>query len=250
MAAVQPSSDGVSASDGGRSAEEGDGEPSPRLHSRKRSLHQAASDEPLASGDSRGSEGAGEDVATELGAAQCTEESGECDREPSESAPEAANSESEKQIRVSGLNKWTTKKQVKAHLEALGVAGIRKLKKFDHQDFAFVYFESVQQRHHAETVITGHNWRGQTLSTKQANPLDPERWAKKHCREGSTSHSQGADVGLATLKSAADCVAPLRGMRYEEQLDHKRTAVLRSLRKLPDAMRMASKGTEWNRWLP
>eukprot|EP00966_Prymnesium_polylepis_P141463 3266742-Prymnesium_polylepis.1 len=48
-----------------------------------------------------------------------------------------------KQIRVDGLNKWVSKKQVQTRLEsACGVIGIRRLKKFDKQDFAFVYFES------------------------------------------------------------------------------------------------------------
>ena len=151
-----------------------------------------------------------------------------------------------KQIRVDGLSKWATSKQVRGRLETtIGVRGIRRVKKFDHQDFAFVYFETIEARNEADIKIPGHVWKGVTLRTVQATALDPDRWSKQQAggraEAGAGTQAAGADK---PLRSAADCVTPLRHLPYEEQLQRKRKSVLAALKKMPEEFRRASRGVE------
>ncbi|KAL1521797.1 hypothetical protein AB1Y20_021450 [Prymnesium parvum] len=159
----------------------------------------------------------------------------------------SATDDTNTRIRVDGLNKWFSPKQVKLRFAALGVSGIRRLKKFNNQEYAFVEFETAEQRSDGERKIAGHVWRHATLRTTLASRLDPERWAKKPCLDGSAPEVEATDADPSTAKSAVDCVAPLHQTSYEQQLQLKRDSVLRALRGLPDAMREAAKTVEKHR---
>ena len=97
-----------------------------------------AADAP-AEGDRAGRKRPHEEIEAEADATPDEEAAGE--------SAVAMDGETLKQIRVDGLHKWATPKQVRQRLEVtLGLSGIRKLKKFNNQDFAFVYFETVEAR--------------------------------------------------------------------------------------------------------
>ena len=165
------------------------------------------------------------------------------DAPPAETAAAAASSSTaaaeidESQVRVDGLNKFASKKDVVHRLEKnIGCVGITKIRKQNNQDFAFVYFQSPAARFAAEKLITGHVWKGVELRVVQAKPLEQDRFMKKRPRED-------ADDGKDdyALRSAADVVTALHALPYSEQLVRKRKTLYDALIKLPTEMKHASK---------
>ena len=159
------------------------------------------------------------------------------------------------QMRINNLSKWATVKDVKHLLERrLGLTGVRKVRKISNQDYAFVYFQSAQERLAADSGINGHKWKGSVLSTAQAKPLDPDRHLKRE-REGGEgqggkrvraqqaggrgrggSGEAGEAGGAAAARTAADAAAPLHRLEYAAQLEQKRQFVEKALRRLPREM--------------
>ena len=170
------------------------------------------------------------------------------------------------QIRVDGVNRYASRKQLLHRLEVTcGVKGIRKIKKLSNQDFAFVYFGTSAQRYAAEALISEHKWKGSTFSVRQARAMDPERHLKRHRedggseggargkkarqdgRAGGSAQGSGArgSAGLdadGKVRAAEDVVTPLHALPYPEQLVHKRQGLLDELRRLPHEMKHASMG--------
>ena len=116
------------------------------------------------------------------------------DAPPAETAAAAASSSTaaaeidESQVRVDGLNKFASKKDVVHRLEKnIGCVGITKIRKQNNQDFAFVYFQSPAARFAAEKLITGHVWKGVELRVVQAKPLEQDRFMKKRPRRMTTT---------------------------------------------------------------
>lgn len=150
------------------------------------------------------------------------------------------------QVRLDGLNKHCTKKEVMQRLQySMGVTQIRKIKKQAGHDFAFVYFENAAARYAAEEKIVGHVWKGQELRVVQATPLDPERFGKREREDeargnGGKKHRQDGADG-SKLRAAQDVVTPLHGLDYDEQLKRKRQGLLDALRRLPVEMGAAAK---------
>ena len=156
------------------------------------------------------------------------------------------------QMRINNLSKWATVKDVKHLLERrLGLTGVRKVRKISNQDYAFVYFQSAQERLAADSGINGHKWKGSVLSTAQAKPLDPDRHLKRE-REGGEGQGgkrvraqqaggrgrggSGEAGGAAAARTAADAAAPLHRLEYAAQLEQKRQFVEKALRRLPREM--------------
>lgn len=162
-----------------------------------------------------------------------------------------AEDDTAKQIRVDGLHRFTTIKQVKALLEQdLKLSGVRKVKKMK-DSWAFIYFHAVEQREAAEAALQGHWFKNRQLSVRQVQALDPDRFLKRQHETGPSTAGEGNDGGEpgskrsrlepeAPLRTAADLVAPLHAMPYEEQLKKKRENLLGVLRKLPKAFTDAS----------
>ncbi|EOD37093.1 hypothetical protein EMIHUDRAFT_471521 [Emiliania huxleyi CCMP1516] len=163
------------------------------------------------------------------------------------------------QMRINNLSKWATVKDVKHLLERrLGLTGVRKVRKISNQDYAFVYFQSAQERLAADSGINGHKWKGSVLSTAQAKPLDPDRHLKRE-REGGEgqggkrvcaqqaggrgrggSGEAGEAGGAAAARTAADAAAPLHRLEYAAQLEQKQHFVEKALRRLPREMQAAA----------
>jgi len=162
-------------------------------------------------------------------------------------------------MRINNLSKWATVKDVKHLLERrLGLTGVRKVRKISNQDYAFVYFQSAQERLAADSGINGHKWKGSVLSTAQAKPLDPDRHLKRE-REGGEgqggkrvcaqqaggrgrggSGEAGEAGGAAAARTAADAAAPLHRLEYAAQLEQKQHFVEKALRRLPREMQAAA----------
>ena len=171
------------------------------------------------------------------------------------------------QVRLDGLNKWATKKELVHRLEQhLSIGGIRRIKKQHEQDYAFVYFESSAARFTAEKLLAGHVWKGREISVVQARPLDPERFNKRQRdtasrvdggdggagedRDGKRSRThdggereegRGAAAEGKKLRSASDVVTAYHTVEYAEQLRRKRRDVFDALRKLPNEMKRTAK---------
>ena len=161
------------------------------------------------------------------------------------------------QIRIDGLRKYSINKEFKKRLEYnLSVKGIKRCKKQPDDTYAFVYFDSADDCERAKAIIEGHVWKGATLSVRRAHALDPERFAKRQrqgeagtssvaCGEAGVSEivdSAAAAPAPAPLRSVADCVTPLHGVPYEEQLQRKRQGLLDALRELPTQWKQAMRG--------
>ena len=171
------------------------------------------------------------------------------------SHPEDGAKEDEaKQVRIDGLSSYCSVKQIKDLMRTLGLEGVRKVKKDGPKTHAFIYFVSSEARQAAEVRLHGHKWKGQELWVKQAEALDKNRFLKRQQAELAASSSEGAkrarvdgggaaeaeaEAAPAVERTAADVVAPLHGLPYEEQLVRKRQSVLSALRKLPKQMSQA-----------
>lgn len=90
-----------------------------------------------------------------------------------------ARERNEAQIRIDGLHKWSTVKMVREMLQKLGVTGVQKVKKLQHDGHGFVYFCSVAERYAAEPKIQGHVWKKSSLSIRAAKAMDPNRFIKR-----------------------------------------------------------------------
>jgi len=173
----------------------------------------------------------------------------------------------ETQVRIDNLHKWSTLKQVREMLLKLGVTGMRKVKKQQHESYGFVYFNTVAERYTAEPLIQGNVWKKQSLTVATALPLDRDRFIKrqaegdeardaKRARQGDAGGSsaggadgegEGGGVGVGgahTPRTAADAVAPLHNVLYASQLVRKQQAMLKELKKLPQEMHRAAKGAQ------
>ena len=174
-----------------------------------------------------------------------------------------ANKEDDKteelQLRIDGISTWAQGKDVKKRLEVtLRIKDIRRCKKQPKTTYAFVYFHTEEWCDKAKSLIDGHWWKGEQLYCRRANKLDPERFAKRQRRdEGSSAAADAADAAGAAdaadtadaaapapppLRTVADCVTPLHGMPYEEQLLCKRQTLLNALKELPGKWQTAMKG--------
>ena len=173
---------------------------------------------------------------------------------PEEAGPAPpAEDETAKQIRVDGLHQFTTIKQVKELLEKdLKLAGVRKVKKMK-DTHAFIYFHTVEQREVAEAALEGHWFKKRQLWVRQVQALDPDRFLKRQHEAGPSAAGDGNEPDSkrprqeepeAPLRTAADLVAPLHAMPYEEQLKKKRENLLGVLRKLPKAFTDASQAMQ------
>ena len=160
------------------------------------------------------------------------------------------------QVRIDGFPKYSKKLVEQRLLKNIGVVGIRRVKKQNNQDFAFVYFESKSARYEGEKLIQGHVWKGRELNVTTANPMNRMRLAgdPKRQRTSDAGGGDGAGVGAGAaascsgsapdklLRSAADVVTPLHAMPYEEQLVRKRKGLVDALTKLPKEMSDAARG--------
>ena len=154
------------------------------------------------------------------------------------------------QVRIDGLHRQCTKKDLLQRLEYhLDVKNIRRAKKQNGHDFAFVYFNTSAARYAAESIIEGHKWKGFTLHVVQATPLSQERFQKRERRDESGNGNDNCgkkrrddgDASGTKLRSAADVVTPLHEVSYPEQLTRKRQGLLEALRRLPAEMNAASR---------
>ena len=163
-------------------------------------------------------------------------------------------------MRIGGLSSWCSVKQIKDLVRSLGLEGMHKVKKDGAKTHAFIYFKSSEARQAAEARLQGYRWKGQDLECRVCEALDPKRFVKRLQDElgGSSSGDAKrprvdgggaaearveaeAEAAPAVERSAADVVAPLHGLPYEEQLARKRASVLSALRKLPKQMMQAVK---------
>ena len=160
------------------------------------------------------------------------------------------------QVRLDGLSSWCSVKQIKDLMRSLGLEGVRKVKKDGPKTHAFIYFKSSEARQAAEARLQGYRWKGQDLECRVCEALDPKRFVKRPQDELASSSSGDAkrprldgggaaeaeaEAAPAVERSAADVVAPLHALPYEEQLARKRASVLSALRKLPKQMMQAVK---------
>ena len=164
------------------------------------------------------------------------------------------------QVRLDGLSSWCSVKQIKDLMRSLGLEGVRKVKKDGPKTHAFIYFKSSEARQAAEARLQGYRWKGQDLECRVCEALDPKRFVKRPQDELAGSSSGDAKrprldgggaaeaeaeaeaeakAAPAVERSAADVVAPLHALPYEEQLARKRASVLSALRKLPKQMLQA-----------
>ena len=163
-------------------------------------------------------------------------------------------------MRIGGLSSWCSVKQIKDLIRSLGLEGMHKVKKDGAKTHAFIYFKSSEARQAAEARLQGYRWKGQDLECRVCEALDPKRFVKRPQDEQAGSSSGDAkrprvdgggaaearveaeaEAAPAVERSAADVVAPLHGLPYEEQLARKRASVLSALRKLPKQMMQAVK---------
>eukprot|EP00316_Scyphosphaera_apsteinii_P011364 CAMPEP_0119303014 /NCGR_PEP_ID=MMETSP1333-20130426/4512_1 /TAXON_ID=418940 /ORGANISM="Scyphosphaera apsteinii, Strain RCC1455" /LENGTH=701 /DNA_ID=CAMNT_0007305561 /DNA_START=12 /DNA_END=2117 /DNA_ORIENTATION=- len=160
----------------------------------------------------------------------------------------------QRQVRLDGLNKFCTQKDLKALLKKLDIDGVHRLKKVPNQAYCFIYFQTPEARFAAEKMLDGYKWKGRALSVLQATPLDPDRFIKRHReaeeRSGLPDAKRAAmDTGCsrehaaAIERTVADVVAPLHRLPYAEQLEKKQSAMYKILRTLPIEMQRAARAS-------
>jgi hypothetical protein len=107
----------------------------------------------------------------------------------------------EAQVRIDGLNSWSTVKMLRDMLQKLGVAGIQKVKKLQNDSHGFIYFCSVADRHAAEPKLQGHVWKKLSLSITTARTMDPNRFLK---RQAASDAATAGGAGKKPRQAAGD----------------------------------------------
>ncbi|KAI0240575.1 tRNA (Uracil-5-)-methyltransferase-like A [Lamellibrachia satsuma] len=145
-------------------------------------------------------------------------------------------------IEVCNLPKRFGISQLKKKFTAIGVKRWVKMKLPERGQYIFLTFRCEEDRESAIELIDGHQWKGQELKAKKANPAaDP--LLKKRKQESEQRMQPNKKAKLSKTESDVpveirlnESVTPLWKMPYEEQLKSKENEICVFLKKLGKSM--------------